>query len=223
MRRTIGTLCTLAWLAIAAPADAGPGFGPRGHGFGPEGGGPPPPGALVDLHADELGLGEDTRQAIRAILESSHEEGRALNREVREARHRLHELLEAEPVDRDAVMDQVEVVGELEMQAEKHRIESMLAIRDQLTPEQRAQLVELRGRMVEHHFQPIFDACGAEIESLCGGRGPGAIPCLVGSRESLEGACAEAVDGLPEGFAKGGKYRRGPGAWCGAHGGGPRE
>jgi Spy/CpxP family protein refolding chaperone len=207
MKRTIWTLTTLAWLASAAPALARP-FGPMG------GGPPPPPDAFVDLHADELGLDDATRQAIRDILATSHEEGRALNQQVREERQKLHTLLDAEPVDRDAVMAQVDLVGQLETQAEKHRIESMLAIREKLTPEQRAKLVELRGRMFEHHFQPVVDACGSEIDALCGGPGPGAVRCLVGHRDALDGACAEAVAGLPERFAKRGRFGRGPGPRC---------
>lgn len=214
MKRTTLALIPLTWLAVAAPAQA---FGPMGGGprYGPMRGGPPPAGGLVDLHADELGLDDATRQAIRGILETSHEEGSTLNRQVRDARETLHTLLDAEPVDRNAVMAQVEVVGQLETEAEKHRIESMLAIREQLSPEQRAKLVELRGRMFEHHFQPVVDACGAEIDSLCGGRGPGAIPCLVGHRDALDGACAAAVAGLPEGFARRGRFQHGPGPWCG--------
>ncbi|MBW2315539.1 MAG: periplasmic heavy metal sensor [Deltaproteobacteria bacterium] len=209
MRRSSLTLATLAWLAITGIAEARPPHGPMGAG--------PPPGAMLDFHADELGLDEDTRETIREIVEESHTEGRALHGEVREAREALHRELKAEPVDHDAVMALVERAGALETEMEKHRIETMLEIRDQLSPEQRTALVELRGRMRDLHVKPILDACEADAEALCEAGNPRAIHCLMRQRGEVSEQCAAALDGLPRRFGRGhegeghGPPRFGPG------------
>jgi Spy/CpxP family protein refolding chaperone len=188
----------LLLMLAATPAAAGPGHGPDGFGG-------PPLGAMLDFQAEELGLDEDTRQAIREIVESSHARDEELRNQIRTERRTLRELMEREPVDRDAVMDQVERVSELEADEDKHRIDTMLRIREQLTPEQRAALVESRQRMHERHLGPILEACQEERVATCQPQGgPRAIHCLLRHRAELSQACSSALDSLPPHFAKGG-------------------
>jgi Spy/CpxP family protein refolding chaperone len=195
-------------LALAAtPAAAGPGRG------GPGG---PRLGAMIDFHAEELGLDEATRKAIREIVESSHARDEELREKIRAERDVLHELMEREPVDRDAVMEQVERISELKAEEDKHRIDTMLRIHEQLTPEQRAALVENRKRMHEQHLGPIMEACQAEREAHCGTlSGPRGVHCLLRHRDELSPPCGSALDALPPHFGKGacgkGGQQRGPG------------
>lgn len=199
-------------LALAAtPAAAGP-----GRGFGG-----PPLGAMIDYHAEELGLDDATRQEIREIVESSHARDEELRDQIRAERKALHDLMESEPVDRGAVMDQVERISELRAEEDKHRIDTMLRIREQLTPEQRAALVQTRHRMHESHMGPIMEACQADREVHCGAQGgPRGIHCLLRHRDELSSGCGSALDALPPHFAKGGCDKKGKkDGWHRGHGG----
>lgn len=202
-------LAVLAVLAWAAPAAAG-GHGPP-HGFGP------PPGAMLDYHADQLGLDAETRDAIRAIVEASHARSEALDEAIDAEQRRLFELMDRDPVDHDAVMDQVERIGALKTDERKHRIETMLAIHEQLTPEQREALKELQGSMRRHHLGPILEACDEDAEALCGRGGPPALHCLMRNRDDLSAPCAEALEGMPR-FGRKGHHCEHHG---GPHGGPP--
>ena len=174
---------------VAAPVAAGP--------YGPGGARGPRLGALLDHHADELGLDDATREAIRAIVTASHEQESALREEIREERRRLRQQLSEDPVDRDAVLGQVERVGELEIEADKHRIETLLEIRALLTPEQREALKGLRERFRDHHLAPVLDACREELAERCPERGPRALHCLHRHRDLLSEPCAEALSAMP--------------------------
>lgn len=196
-------------LALAAPAAA---FG-RGHpgrgGHGGPGGHGPHLGAMIDHHAELLGLDEDTRATIRQIVEDSHAERKELRRETKEARAILHEMLEADVPDRDAVLDQVERVGELKTASKKHRVETLLEIRSLLTPEQRATLKEMRESFRERHLGAIFEACETERAELCPERGPRGLHCLHRQGDALSPACAEALAALPVPRHRGWRHSRG--------------
>lgn len=183
-------------LAPVAMADGYRGFGHRGH-RGHHG---PPVGTMIDHHAEALGLDEETREAVREIVEASHEEGEALRREAEAARGALHELMEQEPVDRDAVLDQVERVGDLRTESKKHRIETLLDIRELLTPEQRATLKDTMSEMHRSfrggRLGALRDACEAEREQ-CPGHGPRMLHCLHRQGAALSEPCAAALDALP--------------------------
>jgi len=138
--QTIGLSFLLIGLLGTGAALAQPGPPPH---RGPHHGGPPLD-RFVERHGDRLGLDEETRAAIDAIVEQSRAEGEGL-REEREAAYReLHSLLEQDTPDESAVMRQVDRVGEVGTRGHKHRLKTMLEIRALLTPEQRQQLVEIR-------------------------------------------------------------------------------
>lgn len=208
---------TILALAVAAPARARPQHGPHG--------GPPPPGALVEHMADELDLDEETHAAIRSIVEASRERGEALREEIRDETRAMFERMHDDPVDRADLMARVERIGALRTEAEKHRIDTLLAIREQLSPEQREALVEMRGEMRRHHVGPVLDACADDVGSLCEDDGPGAVFCLFRHRDEVSEGCAEALEAMPRHFHAG---RGGPeghgGEECrhhGPHGFGP--
>ncbi len=191
--QTFGLGLALA-LGAAVPATAGP-HGALG---GPHAGmGMGHPEKILDFHAESLGLDDETRDALRAVVETSHEDAEVLHEAMAAERDRLHELMEAEEVDRDAVMEQVERMGALKTELRKHRIGVMLDIRDMLTPEQREALAERREAFKERHWGPLRDACSEELESRCPERGPHAFRCLRHQGEALSESCREALDAMP--------------------------
>jgi Spy/CpxP family protein refolding chaperone len=165
---------------------------------------PPGPGHLERI-ASLLNLDAETEGAVRAIVEETRAEGRALHDEVWEHRRALRELLSQNTPDEAAVMAQIEALGEVETNAHKHRARTMLRIRALLTPEQRAQMVEMRGEQRER----VLDECAADLEALCadaeGGRA--ALGCLRRQLDEVSDACRGA---LPKGgpwHGKGGPGR----------------
>jgi Spy/CpxP family protein refolding chaperone len=158
--------------------------------------------------ASLLDLDAETEGAIRAIVEETRAEGHALHDEVWEHRRVLRELMSQDTPDEAAIMAQIEALGEAETHAHKHRTRTMLRIRALLTPEQRAQMVEMRGE----HRERVLDECATDLEALCpdaeGGRA--AVGCLRRHLDEVSDACRDA---LP---------RRGPWHGKGGPGRGPR-
>ncbi len=125
-------------LAVSNAADArGPGRG------GPPG--PPPMDRVLERHADRLGLDADTRDEIRRIAAESRDASEPIHDRLRALHDEMRELLGAQTPDEARVMEQAERIGEAEVALQKHRLRATLRIRALLTPEQRAELVEIHG------------------------------------------------------------------------------
>jgi Spy/CpxP family protein refolding chaperone len=183
------TALGLAALLLAGAASASPGHhGPRHghHGMDEQG--------FVQENAERLGLAEETRQAIEAIVEDSHARAAALHDEHREARHALKDLLSQDVPDEATVMAQAEELGRIETALSKHRLATMLRIRALLSPEQRSQLLEIR-REKHARKEAVREACAAEIGQWC----PDAdsswerMRCLRENEERLSETCAAAL------------------------------
>jgi Spy/CpxP family protein refolding chaperone len=210
------TLALAATLALAGAARAG---GP--HGFGHHG----PEGGFLEHHAEVLGLDDDTRERIRTIVEESQQEADLIYAQKREARDALHELLEADEPDRGAVMAQVERLGALDTEKHKLRIDTMMRIRAELTPEQRERMKEMRDAFRERHAGAMLDACEDDAASLCDEAGPFPVRCLLEHRDDLSEGCAAALEDMPRHHGDhhgrcGGHGKHGPpGPWDGPEGG----
>jgi Spy/CpxP family protein refolding chaperone len=152
---------------------------------------------FVQENAERLGLGEETRQAIQAIVDDSHARAAALHDEHREARHALKDLLSQDAPDEAAVMAQAEELGRTETALSKHRLATMLRIRALLSPEQRGQLLEIR-REKHARKEAVRESCAAEIGQWC----PDAdsswerTRCLRKNEERLSEGCAAALEPL---------------------------
>ncbi len=114
----------------------GPGFGPgHGHGQGwmmdrDEGGMPP-------MMADRLGLSEDQQTAIAKIHDQMRQDNLELRKQLLRLRNELQgELLQDDP-DQGKVVSLTEQIGKLRTEMQTNRIKTRLAVRKQLTPEQR--------------------------------------------------------------------------------------
>jgi len=130
----------LAGLALAQ----GPGGGPRGAGRGP---GPQAaweddgPAHGIERLAARLDLTEEQVQAITGI----QEQGRAKNQALRKDMMRLENELQGEMLkdspDAKAAAGLVAKIGDLRTQMQQNRLETRLAVRQQLTPEQRDKML----------------------------------------------------------------------------------
>lgn len=139
-----GVLVALMGLFVALPVLARPGGGGGG---GP---GRMPSAKQLDRLADEIGIDAATKEKLKAQIGAAREAGKAKHEAVKAARARLHELLQADTPDRNAVMKQIAMVGDLQTQAQQHRIGSMLDVFAALTPDQRSQLRAKMGEWRKH-------------------------------------------------------------------------
>jgi Spy/CpxP family protein refolding chaperone len=184
----------LAALALAALLVAGaasarpPGHGHHGHhGMDEQ--------SFIQENAERLGLSEETRQAIQAIVEDSHARAAALHDEHREARRALKDLLSQDTPAEATVMAQADELGRTETALSKHRLATMLRIRALLSPEQRSQLLEIR-REKHARKEAVRESCAAEIAQWC----PDAdsswerMRCLRENEARLSQACAAALE-----------------------------
>lgn len=113
-----------------------------------EGGGPGGPwrhgGPGFEQKLDQLGLSAEQKTKVHGILESAKKDREANFTKMREASENLRSLLEQDSPDRAAVDRQVEEVGQMRTQAQKEMLHTLLAVRAELTPDQRAKLKEMR-------------------------------------------------------------------------------
>lgn len=149
-RKQFGIRGALAALAVttmamgAAPALAQP---------GPRGGGRPAVGAGADGEfgpfgerlARRLDLSDAQREAIAKIHEAGRARDLPLRKQLRQLRHELKgEMMKDAPSEK-AVQSLVERIGEARTALQKGRLGDRLAVRAQLTAEQRDHLLAMGG------------------------------------------------------------------------------
>ena len=125
---------TLAGASAARPPSGGP---PGGHGLG----------HLIAEHADELGLDEETLEAIQRIVVDAHQDAAGLRGELHALHDAMRTLLSQDDPDEASVMQQAETLGKVKTEMHKHRLSTLLAVRALLTPDQRAQLTRIHEEM----------------------------------------------------------------------------
>jgi Spy/CpxP family protein refolding chaperone len=123
-------IAALLWLAAASALAQDP--GERMPGF--------EPGARLEENLRELDLEPAKLEEILALIADSRREGEAQREQLRGALQEMRALLETDLPDEAAVMAQAEQIGELRTEAQKAMLHTLLAVRAQLTPEQREQL-----------------------------------------------------------------------------------
>ena len=134
----------LLLLVVAAPAVAG---GPHHK--------KPPLDAILERHAERLGLDAETLARIRATADASRPEHERLEEQLHALRREMHQLLSVDAPDPDAVMQLADRIGAAETELDKHRLATLLEIRTLLTPEQRRELVRIHEeRRRERHGLP---------------------------------------------------------------------
>jgi Spy/CpxP family protein refolding chaperone len=154
------------------------------------------PAEHVARHAGQLGLDAEAQATLATIVEESRTRDETLHQEIRAARERMHELLSAPDLDRDAVMAQADALDALHARAHRNRLESMLRIHELLTPAQRAALVEIRERERPwRRGRGPLGRCSADLRSLCADApdGAGALRCLADRWDAVSEPCREGV------------------------------
>jgi Spy/CpxP family protein refolding chaperone len=152
------------WIAIAGvllvtglPAYAQLGYGgPGGAGMGRDyrRGAPPfgralfPP-EMVMRHAQEIGLSDEQREEITAVIQQVQSDIVPLEWEVRERTEVLADLLEEPRVDEASALTQVERVTEIENQMKKTHLTLLIRVKNLLSEAQQQQLLTLRGERRE--------------------------------------------------------------------------
>jgi Spy/CpxP family protein refolding chaperone len=107
-----------------------------------------PPGRpeahLIERHAEELGLDEETVAAVKKLADESREADQKAIEETGKAWARMRELLDQELPDETALLEQAAAISRVSGEMQKRRLQTTLRVRSLLTPEQRAKFMELR-------------------------------------------------------------------------------
>jgi Spy/CpxP family protein refolding chaperone len=156
-----------------------------------------PAAELIERHAEELELDDESLAAITEIIASSRARGEELDFQLQEAHRRLHFLLSRDlPVEVE-VMEHAETIGRIRTEESKHRLGVLLAIRAHLSAEQLEKLHGIRQEAArEGPSGQLMEACRADVESLCGDapRGRETMMCMREHRDALSAECSAAVE-----------------------------
>ncbi len=122
----------------------GAGYG-RGDGWG-FGDGEFGPVHRLEMLAYRLELSEEQIAVIEAIQTQGQEQNMELRTELMRLRNELQgEMLKDDPSGKNA-QDLIGKIGALRTEIQANRLQNRLAVREQLTPEQRDKMLMLRGR-----------------------------------------------------------------------------
>jgi Spy/CpxP family protein refolding chaperone len=173
-------------ITLTAVLAAGTALGQQRMRDGERGGGRHERGPRIERLAERLDLSEEQKAAIEALHEETREKNAALAKEARLLRHELEgELLKDEP-DGTKVRELNAKLGELRTARQANRLATRLAVRKQLTPEQRDKMLAMGDRRGHGPRGEGFGhgpgrgkgrggrgGCDGRCEGPCGGRGGG--------------------------------------------------
>ena len=125
----------LSTAALADPSGGGPG-GPGGD-----------PGARFQKMISNLGLDATQQEKVQAIFDNAKPQRDALRAQMREAFQQMRTLLDQDAPDQNAVLAQADRLGQLTTEMHKQRLTTLLAVRAELRPDQRA---KLKAEMMNH-------------------------------------------------------------------------
>jgi Spy/CpxP family protein refolding chaperone len=152
-------------------------------------------GHRLERMAAELQLDAKSKAQIKSIFDNSRAEAKALRTQVRQAKHRLHELLKQDMPRESEVLAQVDAVSALKAKLGRLRIKTLLRVRQLLTPAQRQ---KLRG-LWESRRKAFQTACGADLQKLCPSIPEGfegkhrAGRCLFHNQDKLSAGCRSLI------------------------------
>lgn len=154
----------------------------------------------MERNADELGLTDDQLDAMQQLVDAEAPARDELRNATRAARDQLHALLDADEIDEGEVVAQVESIGALKTQKRVDQMRLRLALREIMSPEQRAQWRTIRSehrRMKgmhhgKHARGPCADGecpqCDEQGCQQCGKHGHGCTH----PHEGCDGSCPHA-------------------------------
>ena len=129
------------------PGAAGPAPDPvRGNLFPPE---------LIMQNQKDIGLTDEQKTTIRGELLQAQTRFTELQWELQDQVESLVSLLKQEKVDEQRALAQLDKVLDVEREVKRAQIGLMVRLKNKLTPEQQAQLREIRGRgLLGRRFPP---------------------------------------------------------------------
>ena len=136
-------LNTHANVAVAEPAIEAPELIAQAP-SGPEAEGERPRRGRRGRWLEELDLTPEQRDAIRAIRREARPTKQDLRQQLQQERETMRSLLSDSNTSRDQLRSQHQTLMAARQQMANQRFEMMLDIREELTPEQRAKLAELK-------------------------------------------------------------------------------
>jgi Spy/CpxP family protein refolding chaperone len=123
-------------------------------------------------HADELGLDDATRAKIREITDAARESGKERREKTRALDDDMRDLMAQDTPDEAAIMAAADRLGALSTEARKAKISSSLKVRALLSPEQSAQLKQIReARHGRRHDGKGHEGCDGECPVECSAEG----------------------------------------------------
>jgi Spy/CpxP family protein refolding chaperone len=106
----------------------------------------PPPDVRLEKNLEALGIEPTQMEKIRGILAASKQKREQMHTQLRAAFDEMHALLEQDPPDEAAIMQQADKIGQIQTEGHKAMLHVLLQVRAELTPEQRQKLKDsMRG------------------------------------------------------------------------------
>lgn len=138
MSRRLFALIACLLLAAVTVAAQQPGSDPIGEAFFPP--------ELVMQHQQTIGLTEQQKTFLKTTLRKAQTQFTELQWQLSDESEKLVALVKQEPVDEQAVLAQLDRVLNAEREIKRTQLSLVIQIRNNLTPEQRARLTELRSK-----------------------------------------------------------------------------
>ena len=107
------------------------------------------PPELVMKHQQQIGLDEDQRETIKKEIGKAQSKFLDLQFQMQRESERLIQLLEARPVEEGKVLAQADAVMRLETETKKTHLSLLIRIKNALTADQQAKLIDIRRREEE--------------------------------------------------------------------------
>lgn len=171
---TVGILALVmasATLVAAQGPGAGKGTG-RGMRMGGGSDGEMGPGQRLDRLAARLELTEEQSKAIESIHQKNREKGTQLRKELMRLRNEAQgEMLKDNPSEK-TVLSLNQKMGEIKTELKANRLKTRLAVREQLTPQQRDKML-MMGQRSRHSGEGFKGHHGRKSGGRNEGRRPG--------------------------------------------------
>ena len=129
---------TAGRIALAAGLAVGLGFATPSLASGKGGYG----GPRLERAIDHLELDDAQRAEVFSVIDAARPTSRELREQIRAAHQELRAMLADPSVDEAAVLAKAEAIGALRTELSKHRLSTLIQVREQLSPEQQEKLAE---------------------------------------------------------------------------------
>lgn len=137
MKRALISLLLLSRVVLAGAAEAPAGKDdPLARSFFPP--------ELVMGHQQQIGLEEDQREAIKKEIGKAQSKFLDFQWQIQKESEKLIQLSQARPVEEGKVLAQAEAVMRIETDMKKTHLSLLIRIKNALTAEQQAKLMEIR-------------------------------------------------------------------------------